>query len=140
MVEWPGRCRSCGKEITDWAEAGLYDKHWVHRACYAAYWNKARESGHEAPDLRSPLERSTTLELPMLIFLLMFHFGLGGAVAGWIMIDQDQSQTLGAALLVLGIVVPLIGLAGVAVNIISRRRIELVRQALDLQGGWKPGR
>jgi hypothetical protein len=140
MVEWPGRCRSCGKEITDWAEAGLYGKHWVHRACYAAYWNKARESGHEAPDLRSPLERSTTLELPMLIFLLMFHFGLGGAVAGWIMIDQDQSQTLGAALLVVGIVVPLIGLAGVAVNVISRRRIELVRQALDLQGGWKPGR
>jgi hypothetical protein len=140
MVEWPGRCRSCGKEITDWVEAGLYDKHWVHRACYAACWNKARDSGRNAPVLRSPLERSTTLELPMLIFLLMFHFGLGGAVAGWIMIDQDQSQTLGAGLLVVGIVVPLIGLAGVAVNIISRRRIELVRQALDLQGGWKPGR
>jgi hypothetical protein len=140
MVEWPGRCKTCGKEITDWAEAGLYDKHWVHRVCYAASWNGARQSGREAPDLRSPLDRGTTLELPMLIFLLMFHFGLGGAVAGWIMIDQDQSQTIGAALLLIGIVVPLIGLAGVAINIVSRRRIELVRQALDLQGGWKPGR
>lgn len=140
MVEWPGRCKSCGKEITDWAGAGLFDKYWVHRTCYADYWNKARASGQEAPDLRSPVERSTTLELPMLIFLLMFHFGLGGAVAGWIMIDQGQSATVGALLMVIGVVVPLIGVAGVVLNIISRRRIELVRQALELQGGWKPGR
>ena len=76
----------------------------------------------------------------MLIFLLMFHFGLGAAVAGWIMIDQHQTPDIGAVLLVIGIVVPLIGVAGVALNIISRRRIELIRQALDLTGGWKPGR
>jgi hypothetical protein len=140
MIEWPGRCKSCGNEITDWSKAGLFDSHWVHMSCYDRYWNQARASGGEAPELRSPLERSTTLELPMLIFLLMFHFGLGGAVAGWIMIDQDRSAAVGAALIAAGIIVPLIGLAGVAVNIISRRRIELVRQALELQGGWKPGR
>ena len=70
----------------------------------------------------------------------MFHFGLGGAVAGWIMLDQDQSQSLAIALLVVGIVVPTIGLAGVALNIISRRRIELIRQDLDAVGGWRPGR
>ena len=56
-----------------------------------------------------------------------------------IMIDQDQTPSLGAVLLVIGLVIPLIGVAGVAINIISRRRIELVRQAIDLQGGWRPG-
>jgi hypothetical protein len=75
----------------------------------------------------------------MLIFLLMFHFGLGAAVAGWIMIDQDQTPSTGAALLVIGLVVPLVGIAGVALNIISRRRIQMVQQAVDLVGGWKPG-
>jgi hypothetical protein len=36
--------------------------------------------------------------------------------------------------------VPLIGVAGVIVNIVSRRRVEMVRQALEVAGGWKPGR
>jgi hypothetical protein len=85
------------------------------------------------------VERGRLLELPMLIFLLMFHFGLGAAVAGWIMIDQDQTPGTGAILLVIGLVVPLIGVAGVALNIISRRRIEMIRQAVDTGGGWKPG-
>ena len=76
----------------------------------------------------------------MLIFLLMFHFGLGGAVAGWIMLDQGKSESLAIALMVVGIVIPVIGIAGVAVNIISRRRIELIRQDLDAVGGWRPGR
>lgn len=140
MIEWPGRCSRCGTQIEDWTDAGLFDKRWMHKSCYANLRNEAHARGRTPPDLQSPVERGRLLELPMLIFLLMFHFGLGAAVAGWIMLDQDQSPTTGVALLAVGIVVPLIGIGGVAINIISRRRIELIRQSLDLQGGWKPGR
>jgi len=140
MVEWPGRCSGCDKQIEDWSDAGLHQKRWIHKACYADRWNQAHARGDTPPELQSPTDRGRLLELPMLIFLLMFHFGLGAAVAGWIMIDQDQTPDVGALLLVIGLVVPLIGVGGVALNIISRRRIELIRQALDLQGGWKPGR
>ena len=140
MVEWPGRCAQCNKEIADWADAGLLDRRWVHKTCYAAARSEAANAGAELPELKSPAERGTHLEMPMLIFLLMFHFGLGGAVAGWIMLDQGKSESLAIALMVVGIVIPVIGIAGVAVNIISRRRIELIRQDLDAVGGWRPGR
>jgi hypothetical protein len=136
MVEWPGRCAQCDKEIANWSDAGLLNRRWVHKSCYV----QARTTGDSLPELRSPAERGSHLEMPMLIFLLMFHFGLGAAVAGWIMLDQDKSTSLAVALLVVGIVIPVVGLAGVAVNIISRRRIELIRQDLDAVGGWRPGR
>jgi hypothetical protein len=136
MVEWPGRCARCDEEIANWSDAGLLNRRWVHKSCYV----QARSKGDSLPELRSPAERGSHLEMPMLIFLLMFHFGLGAAVAGWIMLDQDKSTSLAVALLVVGIVIPVVGLAGVAVNIISRRRIELIRQNLDAVGGWRPGR
>lgn len=139
-VEWPGRCKSCGEAIVEWADAGLLERRWIHKACFIERRRRAQERGEELPELRSPAERSSQLELPMLIFLLMFHFGLGAAVAGWIMLEQDGSASTAAILLAVGIVTPLIGVAGVAINIVSRRRIELVRRALELHGGWKPGR
>jgi hypothetical protein len=139
MVEWPGRCSSCRDQIEDWSSAGLLDKRWIHKTCYTRRWNDAHSRGETPPELQSPVERGRLLELPMLIFLLMFHFGLGAAVAGWIMIDQDQTPSTGALLLVIGVVVPLIGIGGVALNILSRRRIQMVQQAVDLAGGWKPG-
>jgi hypothetical protein len=40
----------------------------------------------------------------------------------------------------LGMIAGLIGMAGIAVNIMSRRHIEAIRQSLDAVGGWKPGR
>jgi hypothetical protein len=140
MVEWPGRCSSCDEQIEDWSDAGLHERRWIHKACYSERWQQAQARGAAPPELQSPIDRGKLLELPMLIFLLMFHFGLGVAVAGWIMIDQDQTPDIGALLMLIGVVVPLIGVAGVALNIISRRRIELVRQAVDARGGWKPGR
>lgn len=140
MVEWPGRCSYCHEIIDDWTEAGFYDGEWIHKACYTARWNEVHNTGADVPELRSPVERSKQLEMPMLFFLLLFHFGLGGVVIGWILLDQDKSTDLAVVLLILGIVVPLIGIAGVAVNIMSRRRIEMIRQELDLAGGWKPGR
>jgi hypothetical protein len=139
MIEWPGRCSRCGKEIEDWADAGLHGSRWVHKSCFAAMANEAQGRGAELPPLRPPTERSVYLEMPMLIFLLLFHFGLGAAVAGWIMVNQFAYAS-GNWILAFGIITPLIGLAGVVVNVIARRRIELIRQELDLQGGWKPGR
>jgi hypothetical protein len=140
MIEWPARCNACSNPIEDWTEAGLHNRQWIHKACYTTRWNEAHTTGNDLPDLRPPTDRGTQLEMPMLLFLLLFHFGLGFAVIGWIMIDQDQSPDLGVAFLVVGIIVPLIGIAGVALNIISRRRIQLIQQQLDLAGGWKPGR
>jgi hypothetical protein len=139
MMEWPGRCSRCGNAIEEWADAGLHNKRWIHKSCYSEAFVEAKARGVELPALRTPVERSSQLELPMLFFLLLFHFGLGFAVMGWIMLSQFSDNS-GIWLLIPGIVTPLIGLAGVAVNIVSRRRIELVRQELDLQGGWRPGR
>jgi len=62
------------------------------------------------------------------------------AVIGWIFFDQGGSAAVGATLLVIGPVVPALGLLGAALNIIGRRRMELVRQELLTAGGWKPGR
>jgi hypothetical protein len=71
----------------------------------------------------------------------MFHFGLAAAVAGWFLLTQTaESETAGVLLVVFGIITPLAGAAGAALNVVGRRRIELIRQELDLQGGWKPGR
>jgi len=138
-MEWPGRCRRCKEVILDWAEAGVFDGRWVHKACYSEDWAAARARGVEIEPLRDPTVRSSQLEWPMLLFLLLFHFGLGFAVIGWLMISQfDDSR--GNPILLAGVITPLIGIIGVALNIVSRRRIELIRQALDLQGGWKPGR
>jgi hypothetical protein len=140
MVEWPRRCSHCGLEIEDWPDAGLFEGRWVHKRCYTQRWNEAHDRGETLPELQSPAARSRVLELPMLVFLLLFHFGLGAAIAGWIMLEQDRNAQVAAVLLVVGLVVPLVGLAGVVVNIISRRRVELIRQLLDTQGGWTPER
>ena len=141
MIEWPARCAGCGASIEDWSDAGLLRGSWLHKSCWGETYRNAQSTGRELPELKSPVERSSQLELPMMIFLMMFHFGLAAAVAGWFLLTQtNESRDAGFALVAGGIVVPLIGAAGAAANIVSRRRIELIRQELDLRGGWKPGR
>jgi hypothetical protein len=140
MLEWPGRCCFCNQPIEDWSDAGYQGRRWIHKSCWVENNRQEEARGKELPSLRPPTDRSSQLELPMLTFLLMFHFGLGAAVAGWIMLTQGADETVGVILLIVGIITPIIGVAGVAANIISRRRIELIRQDLDTQGGWKPGR
>ena len=140
-MEWPGRCSRCKEFITDWADAGYFDGRWIHKAC----WNEiqmSRPNGHAATvELGSPVERGRALEWPMMFFLLLFHFGLGAAIAGWLMLTQvNSNETTALIVFTAGIITPLIGVVGCALNIVSRRRIELIRQTLDLQGGWKPGR
>lgn len=139
-MEWPGRCCVCNEQIEDWNDAGYQGRRWIHKSCWGENVRGATAAGKEMPPLRPPTDRSSQLELPMFVFLLLFHFGLGGAVAGWIMLTQASNETIGGILLVVGIITPLIGVAGIAANIISRRRIELIRHHLDTQGGWKPGR
>lgn len=140
MFQWPAKCDACGNAIDDWAGAGLYDGKWLHKRCWSERHRESAGAGTEAPPLRSPLDRSSQLELPMMISLLLFHFGLAAAVAGWFILTQTkESETAGIVLLVVGLIVPLLGAAGAALNIVSRRHIELIRHELDLQGGWKPG-
>lgn len=139
LLEWPGRCGACRRRIDSWVEAGLYGRRWVHKACFGELAKAAQARGEE-PALRSPAERGAQLELPMLLFLLLFHFGLGGAVAGWVMLTQGRSEATAAALLAVGLLAPLAGVAGIAANIVSRRRVELVRRELERQGGWRAGR
>ncbi len=143
MLEWPGRCSRCGKIIEEWADAGLHKQNWIHKSCFADALSEASTAGQELPPLRSPADRGSQLELPMFFFLLLFHFGLGMGVIGWILVTQENpanSKDIGAILLALGLITPLTGVVGVALNIVGRRRIEIVRRAVDLQGGWKPGR
>ena len=140
MLEWPGRCGICGLPIDDWAEAGADEKRWVHKACYSRKTIESTQKGVELPPLRSPIERSKQLEWPMLASLLLFHFGIGIAFIGWIMLTQDietDSDPLGIGLLAVGLVMTVVGITGTALNVLSRRRIELVRHALDISGGWR---
>ena len=139
MVEWPGRCSHCEEQIEDWTEAASYEGRWIHKSC----WRRAHPralAADAATELGSPVERGRRLEAPMMFFLLLFHFGLGAAIAGWLMLTRvDSNETTALIVFTIGIVTPVIGIVGCAVNIISRRRIELIRQTLDLEGGWKPG-
>jgi hypothetical protein len=140
MVEWPGRCKSCHQSIEDWADAGLHANRWIHKTCFQEMRREAIAKGNDLGPLKSPEDRGKLLEWPMLTFLLMFHFGLGGAVAGWLLLTQHRSENVAGLLIAFGLIVPAIGVAGIVVNVISRRHIELVRQALVTAGGWKPGR
>jgi len=141
MIKWPATCGRCGEGIEDWSGAGLLDSRWLHKRCWTEMYGEAQKHGSALAELRSPINRGSQLELPMFVFLMMFHFGLAAAMAGWFLLTQtNESRTAGIILLVVGLIVPLIGAAGGWVNIVSRRRIELIRSQLDLQGGWKPGR
>jgi hypothetical protein len=48
--------------------------------------------------------------------------------------------TAGVITLVIGLVTPLVGGAGIALNIVSRRQIELIRRELEAVGGWRASR
>ncbi len=136
MVEWPGRCAECRQVISSWNDAGFTGVRWVHKACWREKRRRDPVRGRELPLLRSPVERSAQLEAPMLLFLLMFHFGLATAVAGWLLLNEGAA-TAGPIALTIGIIAPLIGVAGVVVNFLRRRDIEVIRQQLETNGGWR---
>ncbi len=72
----------------------------------------------------------------MMVCLLMFHFGLGFAIAGWVLMTQDERLSGGLSL-AFGLLAPALGLLGVAWNFEGRRRIEAIREDLERQGGWQ---
>lgn len=133
-LDWPGRCSSCGETIEDWSAAATFNGGWMHKRCW-----RPEDSASATADLRSPLDSMRQLEWPMLFFLLLFHFGLGTAVIGWIFLDQGRDEITGLGLLAAGIITPVIGVAGVALNVLSRRHVEMIRQDLESHGGWSPG-
>lgn len=137
-MEWPARCSKCKQPIEDWNAAGYDGGHWVHKDC----WVKEGGSAAARPlsTLASPLERLRELELPMFLYILLFHFGTGAAVTGWILFAQGYDEHVGSIVFPLGMIASLLGVVGVWLNIVSRRRIELIRRTLDVEGGWKPGR
>ncbi len=136
MVEWPGRCAECRQVISSWNDAGYTGARWVHKTCWREKRRRDPVRGRDLPLLRSPVERSSQLEMPMLLFLLMFHFGLATAVAGWLLLNEGSSTSGGIALAI-GLVSPLIGVAGVVINFLRRRDIEVIRQQLETSGGWR---
>jgi hypothetical protein len=139
-MEWPGRCSACKEAIADWSEAGYNDGRWIHKSCWTEALLHSEAADSARPVLQSPLERARQLDLPMMVYVLLFHFGSGAAVIGWILFTQGYDEATGVVVFPIGLVATLIGVAGAAVNIMSRRRIEGIRRALEMQGGWKPGR
>jgi hypothetical protein len=137
MLEWPPRCRECREPLSDWGEAGLAGAVWLHKACWRARRDRGQRLGEEVPLLASPLQWQRHLELPMMLFLLLFHFGLATGVAGWILLVNGDALS-GSITLAIGVATPLLGAAGVILNIVSRRRLELMRLDLESRGGWRP--
>lgn len=57
---------------------------------------------------------------------------------GWFMLTQFEGQSSALIVLLAGVVGFLLGLGGFAVEVVMRRRAELIRQELERQGGWQP--
>jgi len=136
ILTLPARCDHCDKPIAEWSGAGMVQSRWLHKSCWRELQRSQARSG-DAIALRAPTERSGELELPMMISLLMFHFGLAAAVAGWLLLARDYAFS-GSITLAIGLVTPLVGAGGIVLNVISRRRFELIRQEIEAAGGWKP--
>ena len=136
-MAWPPKCSDCGERITNWSACGIYEGRWLHKSCWAGRWQEARQGGRELAALRSPAENTSILEAPMFLFILMFHFGTATALMGWILLTQD-SNTAGPITLAIGVAASLVGGVGAFANLVSRRRLEMIRRELELQGGWTP--
>src|SRR5688572_26247314 len=129
------KCRHCGEVISDWQDAGSYGGQWIHKTCWSEIFQESQIKGIEISAIRSPVEVASKLEAPMMISLLMFHFGFALLFIGWYVLTQNSDDS-GILLLALGLIIPVVGAAGIVYNIAGRRRIELIRQNLDAGGGW----
>jgi hypothetical protein len=128
-------CDRCGAEIADFNSAGRLGKLWLHKSCWLETWREERARGSDLPVLSSPLV-SKPREMAVLLFALMFHFGLGLALIGWVLISQEQSPVAGTIILVIGVVTPVIGVGGMVLSVYRRRQYELVLSDLGGEGSW----
>lgn len=128
-------CDHCGEPISDFSQAGRLDRKWLHKQCWLALWRSEREKGVDLPVLTSPLEASPG-ESRVLLFALMFHFGLGLALIGWVLLTQENSTTAGVICLAIGLIAPLIGVCGIAYSVYRRRQYEEVLAEVGGASGW----
>lgn len=128
-------CDHCGQAIEDFAQSGRLGGKWLHKSCWLELWRHEREQGVDLPVLTSPLEASPG-ESRVLLFALMFHFGLGLLLIGWVLLTQEHSTTAGVICLAIGLVAPLIGAAGIAYSVYRRRQYEGVLAEVGGAAGW----
>lgn len=134
LFQWPPKCKVCGAQISRWTDAGVSHGNWLHKRCWLEV---AGPPARDTEPLTSPLD-ALRGGLPMIVFLLLFHFGGGAAVMGWFMISRFDNESSGLTFLVAGLTSFFIGLGGFALEILLRTRAESVRQQLEGAGGWQP--
>jgi hypothetical protein len=98
-------------------------------------WREERERGVDLPVLTSPAGRQPR-ESSVLLFALMFHFGLGLALIGWVLITQEASEVTGVILLAVGIVAPILGVLGMVWAVMRRREYEEVMGEVTADEPW----
>jgi hypothetical protein len=128
-------CDHCHEMIADFNDAGRLGKRWLHKSCWLQLWRAERERGVDLPVLTSPLGTSPG-ESRVLLFALMFHFGLGLALIGWVLLTQEDSPVTGAICLAIGLIAPLIGVVGIAYSVYRRRQYEGVLAEIGGASGW----
>ena len=128
-------CDRCGETIADFNEAGRLSRRWLHKSCWLEIWREEREKGVDLPLLTSPLG-SAPGESRVLLFALMFHFGLGLALIGWVLLTQENSTTAGLTCLAIGFIAPLIGVVGIAHAVYRRKQYEGVLAEVQSPAGW----
>jgi hypothetical protein len=65
----------------------------------------------------------------------MFHFGLGLALIGWVLLTQESSTTAGIICLAIGLITPLIGVVGIVHSVYRRKQYEGVLAEVRA-AGW----
>jgi hypothetical protein len=127
-------CDHCGEIIADFNEAGRLGRKWLHKSCWLEIWREQRERGIDLPLLTSPLAPAPG-ESRVLLFALMFHFGLGLALIGWVLLTQESSTTAGIICLAIGLITPLIGVVGIVHSVYRRKQYEGVLAEVRA-AGW----
>ncbi|MEX2237358.1 MAG: hypothetical protein WEB00_07475 [Dehalococcoidia bacterium] len=128
-------CDRCGKAIEDFNEAGRLGRQWLHKSCWVELWREQRDAGKELPTLSSPASKAPG-EPGVLICALLFHFGLCVLLIGWVLVTQEKSPLAGAICLAIGILAPMLGVAGIAYSVYRRRLYESVLAEVP-PGSWK---
>lgn len=136
MTRWPPLCDECGLPIDDWRGAGRLRSGWLHKGCWVELCRRERVHGREAAILGSPLEDHGR-ELGILLYALMFHFGVGSAIMGWVLLAQEEASA-GLAMLIVGLVLPVAGAAGVVLRVLKLCRSQAIRRELERGEPWTP--
>ncbi|MPZ22691.1 MAG: hypothetical protein GEU28_03930 [Dehalococcoidia bacterium] len=128
-------CHRCSQPIEDYSLAGRLGKQWLHKDCWLAMWREERVRGVDLPVLTSPLA-APPREMSVMVFALMFHFGIALAMIAWVFITQEDDTGTGLAFLVPGVLIPMAGVLGLALSVYRRRNFEVMLHDLGRPGVW----